>query len=128
MIIKKIDHFVLTTSQPKVFCQFYQKLGFRWLAQEGRNELFSDSFKINVHTLEHELEPHATKVQPGSADLCFEMEQSMEEIVCWLNDNKIEIALGPVHRFGRFGSMDSVYVYDPEGNLLEFCVYHQKVS
>lgn len=128
MNIKKIDHFVLTTSKPKEFCEFYQKLGLRWLAEMGRNELYSDSFKINVHTLHHELEPHAKSVQPGSADLCFEMEQSIEAIVQWLNHNQIVIALGPVQRTGRFGLMDSVYVYDPEGNLIEFCVYPMKVS
>lgn len=122
-MIKKIDHLVITTLQPSACLEFYEKLGFTSRDAGGRYELFSGDFKINVHVRGSELLPHAENVQPGSADLCFETEESLAEVKAELEDKGLEIELGIVGRTGVRGSMNSVYLRDPDGNLVEICCY-----
>ncbi|MEG0275701.1 MAG: VOC family protein [Coprobacillus sp.] len=121
-LIKKIDHLVITTSHIKECLEFYQKLGFEVKDGLGRYELFAGDFKINVHIKDRELEPYAKHVQPGSADLCFEVDDiiSFEQL---LNQQCIQIELGIVDRYGVKGIMDSIYIRDIDGNLLEFSQY-----
>lgn len=122
-MLKKIDHFVITTKDKAQCAEFYQKLGFKLLDDGKRYELLAGDFKINVHFLGHELEPKAQHVQTGSADLCFELDVAMESFCAHLREQGIAIEMGPVQRHGVRGSMQSVYVRDPDGNLLEFCHY-----
>ncbi len=126
MEIKKIDHIVITSSRIDEMIRFYRMIGFYIVDQGDRIEMFSGDFKINMHILDHELSPHASYVMPGSADLCFEVKDSMSDIIDELNRYKIEIDFGPIHRQGTYGTMESLYVYDPEGNLIEFCSYEKE--
>ena len=121
-MIKKIDHFVITTSKIQECLEFYKKLGFRIWKSDGRYELYAGDFKINVHILHQELMPHATNVQTGSADVCFEVED-IYKFQDLLKDQSIEIELGIVVRSGVRGFMKSIYIRDIDGNLLEFCQY-----
>lgn len=121
--IKKVDHLVITVSKIKVCLDFYQKLGFTPKEGDGRYELFAGDFKINVHILGHELSPHAQNVQTGSADLCFEIDGSIEQYKKDIEANGIEILLGIVTRAGARGTMQSIYLRDPDQNLLEFSSY-----
>lgn len=122
-MIQKIDHLVITTAQPEACLAFYTALGFRPRAADGRYELFAGDFKINVHVLGSELSPHAGCVTPGSADLCFEISNSLEAFVSKLTASGLSVALGIVNRNGVKGPMRSVYLRDPDGNLVEFCSY-----
>ena len=122
-MIKKIDHLVITTSIPeKVLC-FYEKIGFASKDAGGRYELFAGDFKINVHIKGQELLPHAGNIAPGSADLCFEIDGDIEALKEELVSKGIEIELGIVDRNGVKGKMKSIYLRDPDYNLVELCSY-----
>lgn len=122
-MIEKIDHLVITTAQPQKCMEFYEKLGFQSRNDGGRYELFAGDFKINVHIKNKELLPHAAVIQPGSADLCFEITHSLEAFKVELEEKGIPLANDIVLRTGVRGSMHSLYIRDPDGNLLEFCSY-----
>ena len=121
-MLKKIDHVVLTTAQPEACADFYQKLGFHFVDRGDRFEFMAGDFKLNVHFAGRELEPKAAHVQTGSVDLCFEV-TSLAAFCEILRRSEIGIERGPVVRHGVWGKMQSVYVRDPDGNLLEFCEY-----
>lgn len=122
-MITKIDHLVITTTCIEDCLSFYQKLGFKVQQGNGRYELFAGNFKINVHLLHHELQPCAKRVQPGSADLCFEITGCLNTYKQMLMVQGINIEFGPVSRLGVRGEMQSFYIRDLDGNLLEFCSY-----
>ncbi len=125
-MIKKIDHLVITTSDVNRLIPFYQALGFLVYDRGNRHEFFAGDFKINVHYLKSELSPHASNVQPGSADLCFEIEGDINRYKAELLKKGLDILLGVVTRNGANGEMQSIYLRDPDGNLIEFCSYGNK--
>lgn len=122
-MIEKIDHLVITTRDPGACIAFYKALGFSARDGGGRYELYAGDFKINVHVLGKELSPHAGHVRPGSADLCFAISGNLEELKNKLEAKGLQIELGIVNRTGVNGSMRSIYLRDPDENLLEFCSY-----
>lgn len=122
-MIKKIDHVVITTADIQKCIDFYEKIGFTSKIAGERYELFSGDFKINVHIKGKEFLPHAQNVQVGSVDLCFEVVGDINEIKDQLGRNGINIELGVVGRVGVNGDMKSIYMRDPDGNLIEFCSY-----
>ena len=122
-VIRKIDHIVITTAHPSQCLSFYEKLGFAARNAGGRYELFAGDFKINVHVKGKELTPHAAKVRPGSADLCFEIDCGLESCRERLEAKGLCVELGIVGRTGVKGGMRSIYLRDPDGNLVELCSY-----
>lgn len=122
-MIKKIDHLVITTAHPEACLAFYHALGFDCVQAGGRWELRAGTFQINVHLLGRELEPKAAHIQPGSADLCFELDISLNTCRSTLESMGLEIELGPVTRHGVRGEMTSLYLRDPDGTLVELCSY-----
>lgn len=122
-MIQKIDHIVITTSQPQACLAFYEKLGFTLQDAGGRYELLAGDFKINVHIRGKELSPHAAIVQPGSADLCFEITDNLAAFKTDLEFKGLSVELGILPRTGVRGSMNSIYLRDPDGNLVEFSCY-----
>lgn len=122
-MIKKIDHMVITTECLGECLEFYRLLGFSVRDAGGRFELFSGDFKINVHIRHRELSPHAAHVQAGSADLCFEISGDVDVWKRELLSKGLAIELGVVERTGVNGPMRSIYLRDPDGNLIEFCSY-----
>ncbi|MNF16658.1 Virulence protein [compost metagenome] len=60
---------------------------------------------------------------PGSADLCFITELEIEDVVNHLKELNIPIEEGPVSRTGALGPIVSVYVRDPDKNLVELSRY-----
>lgn len=122
-MIKKIDHFVITTTDVSACIAFYEKLGFRSRDAGCRWELFAGDFKINVHIKGHELEPRAQHVQPGSIDICFELEGDVDDCRDELQRRGMDLEPGVVTRHGVRGEMRSLYLRDPDGNLVELCSY-----
>ncbi|MEG1520450.1 MAG: VOC family protein [Clostridia bacterium] len=122
-MIKKIDHFVITTAYLSDSIIFYGKLGFQTRNAGARFEYFAGDFKINVHLKGLELEPKAKHVQTGSADLCFELDCSLEECKRTLAEKGLKIELDESVRHGVRGEMKSIYLRDPDGNLIELCCY-----
>lgn len=122
-MIRKIDHVVITTANWKRCIAFYEKIGFSARDGGGRYELFAGDFKINVHQKGAELQPHAAFVQCGSADLCFELDCDVDRFAVEMRKQGLQTEVGVVSRTGARGTMRSVYLRDPDGNLLEFSSY-----
>lgn len=124
-MIKKIDHMVITTSDINKCVEFYESLGFKFNNANGRFELFAGDFKINVHLRGRELLPHAKNVKAGSADFCLEVTDDLESLVKKLEKTGTMLDLGIVDRNGVNGQMKSIYLRDPDGNLIELCKYEK---
>lgn len=123
MHITGLDHFVLTVSDRAATTRFYTEvLGMRLVQVGSRQELHFGGQKINVHTRPGEFQPAAAKPLPGSADFCLIAQDSINELAAELGKHT-RIELGPVARMGAQGSMSSLYVRDPDGNLVEISVY-----
>ena len=112
MRIESIDHLVLTVRDLDATVAFYERLGMRHVVFDAdRHALAFGSQKLNLHAAGHELEPRAERPTPGSADLCFLVDE--------LDTAGLEVIEGPVERTGATGRIRSVYVRDPDGNLVE---------
>ena len=125
MKIDRLDHLVLTVKNIAATCDFYcRALGMEVVTfGNNRKALTFGSQKINLHEAGHELDPKARRPTPGSADLCFVTREPVARIVEHFNRLGIEIIEGPVKRTGALGPMESVYLRDPDGNLIEISNY-----
>ena len=120
MRITALDHLVLTVDDIDATVAFYEHLGMRAETfGEGRLALRFGGQKINLHRAGAEFEPHARRPLPGSADLCFLVGGSLEEVARALAAAGVAVELGPVAREGAAGQLASLYVRDPDGNLVE---------
>ena len=90
---------------------------------DGRRALAFGRSKINLHLAGHEFEPKAAHATPGSADLCLVTEDALDAVIAELDRHGVAILEGPVERQGALGAMDSVYVRDPDRNLIEISSY-----
>ncbi len=125
MNVERLDHLVLTVRDVEATLGFYERvLGMRPATfGGGRKALMFGEQKINLHQSGNEFEPRATHPVPGSADLCLVTESGVQEIVDHLGEMGVEIIEGPVARTGALGEMTSVYLRDPDGNLIEIATY-----
>ena len=121
MKIDQLDHLVLTVRSIEVAIDFYRRvLGMEVVAfGEGRKALRFGSQKINLHEQGKEFEPKAHRPTPGSADLCFLTSVPLRQVQAHLADQGVLITEGPIRRTGAVGSLLSVYVRDPDENLIE---------
>lgn len=74
-MIKRVDHFVISTVNPEACLNFYSALGFQMEKESGRYALRGGDFTIHVYQHHKELYPHAKKLVPGSSDFCFEVDE-----------------------------------------------------
>lgn len=125
MQIDRIDHLVLTVANIQNTCDFYARvLGMQIVTfGEGRKALQFGAQKINLHEWGNEFEPRALQPTPGSADLCFITEVPLEQVLEHMRSCMVEIVEGPVRKTGAMGAITSVYIRDPDGNLLEIANY-----
>ena len=116
-----LDHLVLTVASIENTCNFYQTvLGFEVITfKSDRKALKLGNQKINLHQQGNEFEPKALQPTPGSADLCFISDTPISEVVAHLNQLNIQIEEGPVERTGAMHPILSVYIRDPDQNLIE---------
>ncbi|SSV48474.1 VOC family protein [Acinetobacter nosocomialis] len=121
MKISHLDHLVLTVASIENTCNFYQTvLGFEVITFKGdRKALKFGNQKINLHQQGNEFKPKALQPTPGSADLCFISDTPISEVVAHLNQLNIQIEEGPVERTGAMHPILSVYIRDPDQNLIE---------
>ncbi|KAJ5917078.1 hypothetical protein N7504_001093 [Penicillium tannophilum] len=139
--VKSLDHLVLTVrSIPDTVAFYTTHLGMRHEvfaspanaevlnhftqnhSSNMKNALIFGSQKINLHQSGKEFEPKAQNVMPGSADLCFLTDKNVEKVLQAFKDARIEVLEGAkiVDRIGAAGKLRSVYVRDPDGNLIEY--------
>lgn len=123
--IKSLDHLVLTVKNIDKSVEFYTTvLGMeKEVFKENRVALKFGHQKINLHELGNEFEPKALNVKEGSADLCFITQTSVEEFKKHIESLGIEVIEGPVKRTGAIGEIFSIYLRDPDGNLIEVSNY-----
>lgn len=121
MNIDHLDHLVLTVADIDASCAFYQDiLGFEVVTfGQGRKALAFGNQKINLHQVGREFEPKALNPTAGAGDLCFIATTALTEVVAELNAKGVAIAEGPVLRTGATGPILSVYIRDPDQNLIE---------
>ncbi|MDW8469823.1 MAG: VOC family protein [Burkholderiales bacterium] len=127
-MIERIDHVVLTTRDREGCVRFYTEvLGMRLesfrTATETRWALAFGSQKINLHEWGREFSPRAHVAAPGTLDICFIASVPLEEVIRRLEAAGVPILEGPVARTGALGPMRSVYVRDPDLNLVEIAEY-----
>jgi catechol 2,3-dioxygenase-like lactoylglutathione lyase family enzyme len=123
-MIDHIDHIVLTTRDRAACIHFYTEvLGMKLEAfrtpTEERLALKFGSQKINLHEWGKEFAPRAHVAVPGSLDLCFIAAVPLEQVIRKLRELKIDIIEGPVTKTGAVSKLRSVYVRDPDLNLVE---------
>ncbi|HEN8712447.1 VOC family protein [Pseudomonas sp. GD03746] len=120
-MIDHLDHLVLTTVDVDACKDFYTRvLGMRLETfGQGRLAFCYGNQKINVHVRGHEFEPKAHLPVPGALDLCFIASVSLEEVIAQLEGQDWPIIEGPIQRTGATGPIRSVYVRDPDLNLIE---------
>ncbi len=124
-MIDRIDHVVLTTRDTKACLRFYTRvLGMKKeVFAGGRIALKFGSQKINVHEWGKEFTPRAHVAAPGTLDLCFIASVPLSRVIQGLKKHRVKIIDGPVTKTGALGPMKSVYVRDPDLNLVEISVY-----
>lgn len=120
-MIDRLDHFVLTTARTEECLDFYTRiLGMKFERfGEGRMALKFGNQKINLHEKGREFEPKATLAAPGTLDVCFIAAVPLEEVIERLKGAGVTIIEGPVIKTGAQWPIRSVYVRDPDGNLVE---------
>jgi catechol 2,3-dioxygenase-like lactoylglutathione lyase family enzyme len=125
MNIERVDHFVLTVHNLDSTCEFYSRVfGMEVVTfEEDRKALQFGQQKLNLHAAGKEFEPKALNATPGSADLCFITKNPLEEVIQHMKNCHVEILQGPVRRTGAMGAIASIYVRDPDGNLIEVSNY-----
>jgi catechol 2,3-dioxygenase-like lactoylglutathione lyase family enzyme len=123
-MIDHIDHIVLTTRDKDACIGFYtevlgMKLEHFRTPTEERLALKFGAQKINLHEWGREFEPRAHVAVPGSLDLCFIAAVPLDEVIRRLNALNVKIIEGPVPKTGAVSKLRSVYVRDPDLNLVE---------
>ncbi|QUQ64716.1 VOC family protein [Kutzneria sp. CA-103260] len=122
MKITRLDHLVLTVADLDATIAFYTSvLGMEAVTFRGsRKALTFGTSKINLHQAGHEFSPKALHPTPGSADLCFIVDDPVDDLARELGSL---IEEGPVERTGATGPIRSIYLRDPDANLIELSNY-----
>ena len=121
MNVRSLDHLVLTVRDLRSTVAFYTRaLGMEEVTfAGGRKALAFGTQKINLHEAGREFEPKADRPTPGSADLCFLTDTPVEQYAARLAALGVAVVEGPVARTGAVGPLRSIYVRDPDLNLIE---------
>lgn len=124
MIITSLDHLVITTRDLKKCLDFYGKiLDMQVEEKNGRYALRFGIQKINIHSKKAEFQPAAANVTYGSQDLCLIAVGSITEIYEEVKRKGYPVEMLPCRRSGARGPMQSIYLRDPDGNLVEISSY-----
>jgi len=127
MRITGLDHIVLTVRSIARTCEFYKRaLGAEVITfGEGRIALQLGDNKINLHEVGKEFEPKAATPMPGSGDICLITSARLIDVEQRLKAAGIDIVEGPVARTGARGPILSLYIRDPDKNLVEIASYSE---
>lgn len=121
MTITTLDHLVLTVRSIPLTCAFYHDILGMEIIQFGHNRI---ALKFGLQTINLQQDSSGIGIRaamptPGSADLCFLTNTPMAEVVSHLEQKNIAVEEGPVKRSGTVGAILSLYIRDPDGNLIE---------
>ena len=120
-MISHLDHLVLTCTDEAATVRFYVDL--LGMALEtfgaGRKAFRFGNQKINLHVRGREHEPKAHLPVPGALDMCFVADRALDAVIAALKAKGVEPIKGPVVRTGATGPIRSIYLRDPDLNLIE---------
>lgn len=121
-----IDHFVITTDNIKNIIFFYTKVLEMSLKknyiESNKSNMYSLHFgnhKINIHEITNAYLPHAKLNKPGSLDICLLSNKNISYWIEKFKNHKVDIIEGPVERHGAIRLLTSIYINDPDYNLIE---------
>ena len=138
MPVSGIDHFSFPTLDSERFMQFYKRLGLRILYEDewrkGKSRIFAIQIgpnqRINIHPAGYKPSHTGDTTSAGCGDFCFVWDGTMDDVLSMLKRLDLKPALGPAPRTGGRGAgtvpSQSVYIRDPDGNLVEFMVYERR--
>ena len=119
-VLEQLDHLVLTVANIDATVDFYtEALGMDVVTIDGHKALAFGIQRINLHQRGHEFNPKSAHPTPGSADLCFITTAPLDQVVEYLTEQRVHIEEGPVNRTGAIGDLRSIYLRDPDRNLIE---------
>ena len=128
-LIDRVDHLVLTVSDIEAASRFYERafgMGrefFRGPEGQPRHALLFGRQKINLQDAATETPTKARVPTLGAGDFCLVAAVPLDTVIAHLKAENIAIDTGPVSRRGALGPMRSIYLRDPDGNLVEVCEY-----
>ncbi|WP_163575055.1 VOC family protein [Halomonas faecis] len=120
-MLSGLDHLVITVTDISRAVDFYTRvlgLEVRYRDRE-RVDLMLDDIALRLHWTATDIEPRAATPTPGSLDLCLRSLLPLDEVARHLEALDVAVELGPVERQGATGPIESLYLRDPDGNLLE---------
>jgi len=125
MQIERLDHLVLTVADVVRTCAFYTRVLGMEVVNFGasRTALKFGQQKINLHPADELPGLVADRPTPGSGDLCFITAAPLAEVIAHLGECRVAIVAGPGPRAGAIGTIQSVYIRDPDQNLIEISNY-----
>lgn len=120
-----MDHLVLTVQNIETTVDFYTKnLGMEVETfRENRKALKFGNQKFNLHEKGKEFEPKANFPTPGAIDLCLITKMPLIDVQNFLTNNGVVVVEGPIERTGATGKILSIYIRDPDFNLIEISNY-----
>ena len=120
-MIDHLDHLVITTAHLDECIDFYTRVLGMKLEEfaGGRLALKFGQQKFNLHVKGKEIEPKATHPMPGALDFCLIAAVPLDEVIARLGKLGVPIIVGPVAKTGAVYPLRSVYIRDPDGNLVE---------
>jgi catechol 2,3-dioxygenase-like lactoylglutathione lyase family enzyme len=125
-MIDRLDHLVLTVGDLGRTRDFYVR-GLGLTEQtfgDGRSALLFGQQKVNLHEAAGPpILPRAARPTMGSADICLIADRPLDAVIEVLRERGVPIELGPVARTGATGPIRSIYLRDPDGNLVEVAEY-----
>ncbi|MBB1069629.1 VOC family protein [Limosilactobacillus sp. RRLNB_1_1] len=130
MKMRRIDHIVLTVTNLEQSMRFYHEVfDMPVIKEQSNDDLITMRCGHQLIRLQKSERPTTLKAAnptTGSTDLCLVAGDSIDDIVHHLNSYYIDIIAGPIKKHGAEGEMTSLYVYDPDNNLIEIAVYKNK--
>ncbi|MCK2183768.1 VOC family protein [Halomonas getboli] len=120
-MLSGLDHLVITVTDITRAVDFYTRvlgLDVRYRDRE-RVDLMLGDMALRLHWTATDIQPRAATPTPGSLDLCLRSQLPLDEVQRHLEALSVEVELGPVSRQGANGELESLYLRDPDGNLLE---------
>jgi catechol 2,3-dioxygenase-like lactoylglutathione lyase family enzyme len=125
-MIKSIDHIVLTSQDEDKTIRFYcDVLGMtleRFTPVDGSFDRLALCFgdqKINLHQASSPYVPHAQNPVTGAVDICFLSDTPIDNWIKIFREHAVPIEEGPTAKTGAMGPLWSIYIRDPDGNLIE---------
>ncbi len=120
-MLSGLDHLVITVTDISRAVDFYSRvLGLEVRYRDrDRVDLMLGDMALRLHWTDTDAFPKAATPTPGSLDLCLRSLLPLDEVARHLEALDVEVELGPVTRQGATGELSSIYLRDPDGNLLE---------